>query len=330
MTQVLFCGIIYKNFERRTEVIVSTELNYTQREPCVVALGCFDGVHLGHTAVINQAKEKADSLNVPLCIWSFAEPPKRFYAKETVHLLSSAKSKAEIIEMLGADVYISVKFNANIAAVTAEDFFNNILIKNLNCVAVVCGYDFTFGKGGCGNAELLSFLCKSYGIDFIPVQSVNVDGEAVSSSRIRGYILNAEIERANKLLGRPYSIVAEIIDGKHLGRNLGFPTINQRIDENLCKPANGVYLTRITLDDACYFGITNVGTQPTVCGRDIIVETNIFDISANLYGKEATVEFLKFIRPERKFNTIDELKTQVNRDIATAKAMAAEYKKSTE
>lgn len=309
---------------------VSTDINYTIKTPCVVALGCFDGVHSGHTAVINKAKQKAISLGVPLCIWSFAEPPKRFYSKELVPLLSSAKAKKSIIESLGADIYISVKFDQCIAAVTAEDFFNSILIKNLNAVAIVCGYDFTFGKGGSGNSDLLASLCKAHGTEFISVTSVNVKGESVSSSKIREYIRSNQIERANILLGRPYSISAEVISGKQLGRDLGFPTVNQKIDEDLCKPSNGVYLTKVNFDDATYFGITNVGTQPTVSGTEHTVETNIFDFDGDLYGKEVLVEFLKFIRPEKKFESLNELKSQVDKDIDSAKKMAEQYKKSTE
>ncbi len=309
---------------------ISTDINYTHRESCVVALGCFDGVHLGHATVIRKAKEKALSLDVPLCIWSFAEPPKRFYAKELVPLLSSAKSKSDLIKSLGADVYISVKFDTNIASLAPEYFFYNILIKKLNAVAIVCGYDFTFGKCGSGNAEILSSLCKNNCIDFISIPSVAIGGEAVSSSKIRDYIKDSKVDKAALLLGRPYSISAKVVDGKHLGRNLGFPTINQKIDENLCKPANGVYLTRITIDNTSYFGITNVGTQPTVCGSEVIVETNVFDFSADVYGKEVLVEFLSFIRPEKKFDSIDELAIQVNSDIQTAREMSESYTKSAE
>ena len=158
--------------------------------------------------------------------------------------------------------------------------------------------------------------------------SVTVKDESVSSSKIREYIKNSEIEKANIILGRPYAVTAEIINGKHLGRNLGFPTINQKIDENLCKPANGVYLTRVKLNNTSYFGITNVGTQPTVNGSDVVVETYIFDFSGDVYGQEATVEFLEFIRPETKFNSLDELIAQVNCDIDKAKSASIKYKKA--
>ena len=306
----------------------STDINFTQNYSCVVALGCFDGVHLGHVSVITQAKERAVSLGLPLCIWSFAEPPKRFYAKELVPLLSNAKSKSELIESLGADIYVSVKFNEEIASVPAEDFFNNILIANLNASVIVCGYDFTFGKGGTGNVNLLEKLCKENNVELISVPSVTVKDESVSSSKIREYIKNSEIEKANILLGRPYAVTAEVINGKHLGRNLGFPTINQKIDENFCKPTNGVYLTRVKLNNTSYFGITNVGTQPTVNGSDVVVETYIFDFSGYVYGQEATVEFLEFIRPETKFNSLDELIAQVNYDIDKAKSASIKYKKA--
>ena len=158
--------------------------------------------------------------------------------------------------------------------------------------------------------------------------SVTVKDESVSSSKIREYIKNSEIEKANILLGRPYAVTAEVINGKHLGRNLGFPTINQKIDEDLCKPTNGVYLTRVKLNNTSYFGITNVGTQPTVNGSDVVVETYIFDFSGDVYGQEATVEFLEFIRPETKFNSLDELIAQVNCDIDKAKTASKKYKKA--
>ena len=333
MTCDVFCVIIVCDIYLREGGIpmnTSKDIAYSHNTPCVVALGCFDGVHLGHTSGIKAAKRKACELSLPCCVWSFSEPPKRFYVPELVPLLSDAASKSELIEKLGVDIYISVDFNESIAALSSEDFFETILLKNLKASAIVCGFDFTFGKGGKGNSELLSKLCEQNNIEFIAVSSVDDNSSPVSSSRIREHLSHGEIEKANKLLGRYYSISSEVVGGKRLGRNLGFPTINQKIDKNLCIPANGVYLTRVSIDSSYFYAITNVGTQPTVGGSEIIAETNIFDFFGNLYGKVVSVEFLSFLRFEQKFDSIETLSNQVHSDINKAKEIIKQYKKCAE
>ncbi len=309
---------------------ISIDIKFTQSKPCVVALGCFDGVHLGHASVIRTAKEKANKLGVPCCVWSFAEPPKRFYAPELVSLLTDPSSKEDLISNLGADIYISVKFDQTIADMTAEDFFNTILIKNLKACCIVCGFDFTFGKGGNGNVALLAELCKQNSVELVSVSSVTVNGESVSSSNIRQYIAKSDMTKAALLLGRSFSITSDVISGKRLGRSLGFPTINQKVLNDLCLPPKGVYFTKALFDKRSFYAITNVGTQPTVNGNEIIIETNLFDFDGDLYGKKVEVEFLEFIRPETKFPSIDALTKQVNKDIETARALSISHKKSAE
>ncbi len=298
---------------------ISTDFSYSHNSPCVVALGCFDGVHLGHVSVINTAKERANALGMPLCLWSFAEPPKRFYDPIGTPLLTDSQTKSRVIENLGVDIYLSIKFNEEISSVTPEEFFDKILLGNLKASCIVCGFNFTFGKGGKGNKYTLQRLCRANSIEFISVPSVTVDGIPVSSSKIRSCLASGDLDTATALLGRPYSINSKVVDGKHLGRSLGFPTINQKIDKSICLPLNGVYLTRVHFDGLSYYAITNIGTQPTVGGDEIISETHIFDFSDDLYGKEVTVEFLKFIRPVKKFSSIEELKNQVLLDIKIAK-----------
>ena len=309
---------------------ISTDIFYSHKVECVVALGCFDGVHLGHASVIRAAKTKADELYLPCCVWSFSEPPKRFYTPELVPLLSDSKTKEELIKDLGVDIYLSVDFNESIASLSPEDFFETILVKNLKAQAIVCGFDFTFGKGGRGNIELLRTLCEKANIEFIAVSSVDESGAPVSSSRIREHLSYGEVEKIRTLLGRYYSISSEVVGGKQLGRNLGFPTINQKIDKKICTPAKGVYLTRVAIDSSYFYAITNVGTQPTVGGNEVIAETNIFDFSGDLYGKKVTVEFLSFLRYEQKFDSIDALSRQVHSDINKAKQLIEHHKKCAE
>ena len=300
---------------------ISNDISYSHEIPCVVALGCFDGVHLGHVSVISAAKEKAEALGAPLCLWSFAEPPKRFYSPDTTPLLTDSKIKCRLIKDLGVDIYLSVDFNEKIASMTAEDFFNVILLKNLKAKCVVCGFNFTFGKGGKGNKNTLESLCKANKVDFLSLPPISINDIDVSSSKIRSSLSEGDLDTVSMLLGRPYSISSTVVDGKHLGTTLGFPTINQKVANGVCIPKNGVYLTRVRFDELSYYAITNIGTQPTVGGEDVISETHIFDFSDNLYGKEVTVEFLKFIRPVKKFSSLDELKNQVNIDIETARKL---------
>ena len=297
---------------------IVTDISYSHNTPCVVALGCFDGVHLGHVSVIKTAKKEAERLGLPCCIWSFSEPPKRYYAPELIPILTPTEIKRDLIESLDADIYVSVKFNEDIASISPEDFFDTILLKNLQAACIVCGFDFTFGKGGKGTSDMLRRLCEANSIGFVSLLPVYANNQAVSSSAIRKLLADGDVEQAATLLGRPYFIKSKVVDGKHLGRDLGFPTINQKIDKTLCKPANGVYITKIQIDNFCHFGITNIGTQPTVGGSEIIAETNIFNFSGNLYGKCTKVEFLKFIRPEKKFASLEELSYQVHSDIETA------------
>ena len=304
-------------------MLISKDLSYSHTTKCVVALGCFDGVHLGHLSVINSAKNKAKEESVPCCIWSFSEPPKRYFNPDSAPLLTDEDEKTRIISELGVDIYLSVEFNQFIADLTPTDFFYEYLLKKLNPICIVCGYDFTFGRKGSGNTQILKSLCEENGVFFISVPPVAVNGIPVSSSIIREYLSMGEIEKTNTFLGRQYSVMSRVINGKRLGRKLGFPTVNQQISDNLCIPANGVYLTKIFFESTEYYGITNVGTQPTVGGKQILFETNIFDFSGDLYGKKLRLEFIKFIRFEKKFTSIEELTDQINLDVCQAKEILA-------
>lgn len=316
--------IFYKGGEGEMKTV--SDIKREMTSDCVLALGCFDGVHVGHTAVIKTAVEKAKELSLPSCVWTFSAPPKKFYSKEPVPLITDEEQKAKMIEALGADTFYSIEFNESVASLTAEYFFEHILLGTLRAKYIVCGFDFTFGKGGKGNKELLGQMCERCGIGFCAIDPVTLNGNAVSSSAIREYIRDGEIEKANLLLGRPYSFRSAVVDGRRLGRKLGFPTVNQKIDPEMCVPAYGVYLTKVHFDGNQFFGITNVGTRPTVDGSRVFSETNIFDFSGDLYGKELCIEFLKFIRPEKRFSSVEELSAQVHTDISTAKRIIAESK----
>ena len=295
--------------------------NFSSTLPCVTALGCFDGVHVGHSYLISEAKKIADEKNIQTAVWSFTEPPKNYFKPHSIPLLTLHSEKQIAMQRLGVDILVSVPFDQQTSSLSAEDFFNEILIKRMKSAHIVCGFNYRFGKGGVGDTELLCKLCDKNNIEISVIPPITVDGITVSSSEIRTAIDNGNVELAKKLLGRPYSLRAKVISGKHLGHTLGFPTINQEFEGDKAVPLYGVYLTQIQIGKKTKYGITNIGVQPTVNANKLYAETNIFDFSGDLYGKTITVEFLRFLRTERKFDSVDDLKSQISNDIQKAKSM---------
>ena len=287
-----------------------------------VALGCFDGVHIGHSEIISKAVSEAKNNNLSSVIWSFQAPPKSFFEAEgalAIGLLTSLYEKKRIIRALGADILVSIDFNEKIARLSPREFFENILIKRLNAKMIFCGFNYRFGHKGEGDVALLRKLCEEYGVALTVIEEITVDEKTVCSSAIRKYLAEGNIETANAMLGRAFSLRGKIKDGQHLGRRLGFPTVNQDHPEEKAKLKNGVYLTRVKFCGKTRYGVTNIGLRPTVEGKGTLCETHILNFNGNLYGKTVTVEFLKFLRPEKKFSSLDDLTRQVNEDIKTAK-----------
>ena len=287
--------------------------------PTVCALGCFDGVHLGHAAIISEAKTVAQKSELLTAVWSFNEPPKNYFCSEKVKLLTAAEEKYSLMSALGVDLLVAADFDESVATLSAENFFKDILVDRLKARHIVCGFNYRFGRGGIGDVEMLASLCRKHGLSLSVVPPVALGGTTVSSSEIRSALERGDIERANLLLGRPYSLCAKVIDGQHLGRSLGFPTVNQVFDPRKQLPPYGVYASRVCIGGALRYGITNVGMRPTVGGTLLCAETNIFDFDGDLYGKTLTVELISFIRPEKKFDSVDSLSAQVHADIARAK-----------
>ena len=300
-------------------MITVSSINYISPTPCVVALGCFDGLHLGHEAVIRRARAVADEHSLPLAVWSFQTPPKNFFSPIPSPLLSTQDEKEARMRALGADLFLSIPFDQTVASIPYESFFEDILVDRLSARHLVCGFDFTFGAKGLGTPERLAALCDARGISLSIVPPFTLDGEAVSASGIREAIENGNVERAARLLGRAYSITATVVHGQHLARDLGFCTINQLLPEGKAVPRRGVYVSRIEIDGVAHYGISNVGMRPTVGGTLLCAETHIFDFSDNLYDTQPTVAFLHFLRPEVRFESLAHLKAQVHADITSAK-----------
>ena len=300
-------------------MIIASSTDYISPSPCVVALGCFDGVHRGHAAVIRRAREIADVHSLPLVIWSFRTPPKNYFIPGSVPQITTAEEKAALCASLGADVFLSIPFDKTIATMPYEEFFDEILCRRLSAAQLICGFDFTFGAKGLGNTERLAALCQARGLSLSVIPPFTCQDEAISSSRIRETIEAGDTEKTQALLGRPYSITAKVVHGQHLARDLGFRTINQLFPPEKAIPRHGVYVARITIGEATHYGITNVGMRPTVGGTLLCSETHIFDFSDELYGATVTVSLLHFLRTETHFPTLDALVTQVNADIVAAK-----------
>lgn len=279
-----------------------------------VTMGIFDGVHIGHQAVINTACEfKKQGLDVVL--FTFKTDTVTTKGRGFIEMLLSDDLKKERFDKLGVDYIYSPAFD-EMKNMTSAQFVEQVLYKKLNADVVVCGEDFRFGKGAKGDAEKLKLLCEKYHIKTVIVKQAKYEGRKISSSDIRDCIRHGEIKRANEMLGYNYYYKLPVLHGNEIGRTLDFPTINQEITKGHILPKFGVYITRTKIDGKWHNSISNIGVKPTVEERSApLIETNILDFEGDIYGQVVEVELICFLRPERKFESVDELKRQVKSDI---------------
>lgn len=287
----------------------------------VVALGFFDGIHIGHAALLNLAKQRAEELHATASAISFDVHPDTLVRGETVPLITSNAGREEIMSRLfGIDDVILIHFNYETMHMPWEQFLDQ-MVNDLDAVHFVVGHDFRFGDKGQGNGENIGIYCKEHGLTYDVVPAVQLDGETVSSTAIRQLLINGEMERANTLLGHPYELTDVVRHGFRLGTKMGTPTVNMKIDRDMLVPRHGVYATKVYLADGrVYPGVTNIGVRPTVSGGDrLSVETFILNFSGDLYESRIRVEFFHFIRPEMKFSGVEELQQQIQRDAETSR-----------
>lgn len=286
-----------------------------QKNPTCVALGTFDGIHIGHRAIISKMCKYSEDNGLASSVFTFSGSPSALPAKNTAGTLTVEADKMEIFSGLGVEKCFSLDF-PQIMNTSPIDFIENILIKELNAKAVFCGFNHRFGKKAEGNTEMLKSICKKHGVEVFITEPVCFDGIIVSSSRIRELIENGHISLANKLLCRPLSISLPIVEGKHNGRKVGVPTINQTPPVDFVIPKNGVYASFAVINGKKYEAVTNVGVRPTVGNGGLNYETHIIgDFNEQLYGQDVRTELLAFVRSERKFNDLKELSEQIQRDI---------------
>ena len=276
-----------------------------------VALGNFDGMHVGHMAVLEAAKSFESEGLLPVAVL-FDEHSLKAITGKAPAMLMTVTERNRIINENGLRMETLV-FN-EIRDLSPSDFVEKILVGRLGAAAVCCGYNYRFGKGASGTAQTMGEICGRLGLQCRVSGEVDVDRCAVSSTKIRGFIENGEIEKANKMLGRPFGFSSRVIDGDKRGRVLGFPTINQIIPEELAMPRFGVYQSVVTVNGEKFKGVTNVGRRPTVGTEKILSETHILDFDRDIYGENVDVRLIKFIRPEKKFSSFDELARQIKSD----------------
>ncbi|WP_294752305.1 bifunctional riboflavin kinase/FAD synthetase [uncultured Ruminococcus sp.] len=283
-----------------------------------VALGIFDGVHLGHRAVINAALAQREK-GLAAAVFTFGpECALRKAGGSSGYIYTEAEKDMILREQLGVDIVFSPSFES-LCGLSGEEFARDILAERMGAAHVCCGGDFRFGrKASCGAEELKGFG-ERFGFEVEVVGAVEYGGSIVSSSRIREILLAGDIPAANCLLGSDYFINAEVADGNHIGRTIDFPTINQDFGDGQLVPRYGVYATSTEINGKMYSSVTDVGVKPTIEGvRRPLAETHIIGFRGDLYGMTVSVSFHSFIRPERKFGSLDELKRQINADIKSA------------
>ena len=285
----------------------------------VIALGFFDGVHLGHGELLKLTVQRARELNVEPAVISFDTPPNKTIGGEPVPMINSALDRAGLMRRIyGIDDLIFLHFDSELRHMP-WDTFVKWLVTDFGAVGLVAGYDFRFGYRGQGTAELLREKCRELGVACHIVPKVELDGEVVSSTRIRELLLEGQCRRAGQFMGHRHILTDFVRNGYRFGRTLGTPTINMRFSDGVLIPRHGVYIAEAHIlgTNECHPAVTNIGVRPTVGGETAVsVESHLLGYSGNLYGQMIRVEFYKFLRDERRFDRIDELRDQIRRDAA--------------
>lgn len=291
-------------------------------KPSAAVIGNFDGVHRGHLEVLKNAKEFSSKLNLPLSVLTFDPHPREFFSKEkTNFLLQTVLDKADALSKNNIDYLINLKFDDLLSELSPEQFVEKVLSESLSLKHIFVGKDFKFGKDRAGDINSLNSFGLKYRIGLSSIKLKNQDGASISSTKIRNNLKKGKIKEANELLGRPYMISGLVIEGDKRGRQIGFPTANISLGK-LIRPAFGVYAVLIEgIENKVLRGIANIGRRPTVNDRGVLLEVNIFDFNEDIYGKKIFISLIDFIRHEKKFDGIENLKKQIVMDVKLSKSI---------
>lgn len=295
--------------------IISGKTDFVLDFETAVAIGKFDGVHVGHRELLNEILAQK-SAGLKSCVFTFDPPPSIFFGITDKKVLTTKEEKRKIFEQLGIDVLVEFPLNIQTAEISAEDFVRDYLKMSLKAGFVAAGTDLSFGAGGHGNPELLCRMGNELGMDIKIIDKVCAEGEEISSTLVRKMVESGKMAELKNLLGMPYPIMGTVIHGNHIGSKIGFPTINIRPEEDKLLPPNGVYLSEVTWRGRRIKGISNIGYKPTVTEEKVMgVETFLYDFEEDIYGETIEIYLKDFLREEKKFGSLEELKAQLLVDI---------------
>ncbi len=296
--------------------IINSIYEFKPSQQTYVTIGTFDGVHIGHQKIIKDLVEEGKKEGKKSALLTFFPHPRMVLQKDnSIKLINTIKERTKQLEKTGLDYLIIHPFNKTLANLTAQEFVLNILINQFNISKLIIGYDHHFGKNREGNIEQLTEYSKLYNFKVQEIPAQDIDNVSVSSTKIRKAILNGDIETANNYLGYNFSIFGQVVSGQQLGGKIGFPTANIKVFEDykiICK--TGVYIIKSSFKGKTIYGMMNIGKRPTVNGKNQTIEVHFFDFNANLYETYLDIQVLHFIREEQKFNSINDLITQLNKD----------------
>ncbi|RQD75389.1 MAG: bifunctional riboflavin kinase/FAD synthetase [Candidatus Syntrophonatronum acetioxidans] len=303
--------------------------NYKGEHPLILALGNFDGLHMGHRKILEYTIIKATKEKARSGVLVFdPHPLKIINPSQEIPLLTPLHFRAELINEMGIDIFLVASFNEELAKIFPEDFVKDYLVKKFKVKGVVVGFDYSFGYGGLGKVDHLKKFGQDYGFDVEVIKPYKIKGRAVSSSLIRRFITSGEVEEASLYLGYHFTLEGEVVPGEGLGKIIGFPTANLAVSENLVIPGNGVYLTITSFRGRELYSLTNIGLKPTFQGKKRTIETHILDFNDNIYKHELRIKFLQKIRNEVPFANMEELKKQISQDIKIAREIISQEQSS--
>lgn len=290
--------------------------NFSSQKKTILTLGTFDGVHIGHQSILDKLKKATHHGYYESVVLTFFPHPRMVLQQDTsIKLLNTIDEKAELLDKFGIDNLIIHPFDAAFSNLSAEEFVKEILVDRLNIHKIIIGHDHRFGKNRTADISDLILFGKKYGFEVEQINAHEIDEIAISSTKIRKALMEGNIQLANQFLGYSYFISGKVIEGKKIGRTLGFPTANIQINESYkLLPKNGVYIVFSEINDIPYFGMMNIGNNPTIGENEQSIEVHYFDMSENIYNKKLKISILEHIRDERKFNSLSDLQAQLEKD----------------
>ncbi len=291
--------------------------DYKKNKNAVVTVGTFDGLHIGHTKILDTLKYKASGVDGTTVLMTFEPHPRTVVSKDfNLKLLTTLDEKIKLLEGFGIDDLLIVNFTKEFSQMSSEQFIKNLIVDKIGAVHMVVGHDHKFGKDRLGDEEKLREIAKQYNFEVTSVPAEMFNGEVISSTKIRNALVAGDVDTVNSFLGRSYSLSGVVVKGAQRGRLLGFPTANLRLhDQNKAVPKKGVYIVACRCENNPYYGIMNIGLRPTFADTiELVIEVHILNFDRDIYGKGLTVDFMKRLRDEKKFESKEELVHQIEED----------------